>query len=84
MCAKMVAAGWVARRLVRERPLTDRTLITGAACWTIAVLALFGLLAWLADAPHIPRYLIMLVAILSVPLARLSAAPLAIAQNRHR
>jgi hypothetical protein len=41
-------------------------------------------LAWLTDTPHIPRYLVMLVAILFVPLARLSAAPLAIARNRHR
>ena len=83
VCAKMLAAGWVVARLVRARPLTDGTLVMGAASWTIAVMALFGLLAWLTDAALIPRYLIMLVAILSVPLARLSAAPLAMAQNRH-
>jgi hypothetical protein len=83
--AKMLAAGWVAARLVREGgPLNERTLIAGAACWTVAVLAVYGVLAWLTDTPHIPRYLVMLVAILFVPLARLSAAPLAIARNRHR
>jgi hypothetical protein len=83
--AKMLAAGWVAARLVREGgPLNERTLIAGAACWTVAVLALYGVLAWLTDTPHIPRYLVMLVAILFVPLARFSAAPLAIARNRHR
>ncbi|HMC53854.1 MAG TPA: hypothetical protein VKH19_01675 [Gemmatimonadaceae bacterium] len=82
--AKMLAAGLVAARLVRERPLGDRALIAGALCWTSAVVALFALLAWLADTPHIPRYLVMLLAILSVPLARLSAAPLALARNRHR
>ena len=84
VCAKMLAAGYVAARLVRERPLSDRTLFTAAVIWTTLVLAMFGLLAWLGDTPHIPRYLIMLVAILFVPLARLSAAPLAIARNRHR
>jgi len=84
VCAKMLAAGYVAARLVRERPLSDRALFTGAVIWTTLVLAVFGLLAWLGDTPHIPRYLIMLVAILFVPLARLSAAPLAIARNRHR
>ena len=84
--AKMLAAGWVAARLVREeaRPLNDRTLITGALCWTAAVLAVYAVLAWLTDTPHIPRYIVMLVAILLVPLARISAAPLAIARNRHR
>ena len=84
VCAKMLAFAWVAARLVRDGPLSDGTLIMGAVSWTVAVFALFGLLAWLADTPHIPRYLVMLVAILSVPLARLSAAPLAIARNRHR
>jgi hypothetical protein len=84
VCAKMLAAGWVAVRLTRDGPLDDRTLVIGAVCWTSAVLALFTLLAWLSDTPHIPRYLVMLVAILSVPLARLSAAPLAITSNRHR
>jgi hypothetical protein len=84
--AKMLAAAWVSRRLVREEAglLNDRTLITGAACWTAAVLVVYGVLAWLANTPYIPRYLIMLVAILFVPLARLSAAPIAIARNRHR
>jgi len=34
--------------------------------------------------PHIARYFLLLVAILAIPLARLSAAPLALAWNRHR
>ncbi|HEX9310311.1 MAG TPA: hypothetical protein VF887_05830, partial [Gemmatimonadaceae bacterium] len=59
-------------------------LVTGAACWSVAVLALYGVLVWLLDTPHIPHYLLMLVAILAIPLARLSAAPLALAWNRHR
>jgi hypothetical protein len=86
VCAKMLAAGWVVVRLVREGEhlLNDRTLITGAVWWTGAVLAVFVVLAWLTDTPHIPRYFVMLLAILFVPLARLSAAPLAIARNRHR
>jgi hypothetical protein len=41
-------------------------------------------LVWLLFAPFMPRYLLGLVAILAVPLARLSAAPLALAWNRHR
>jgi hypothetical protein len=80
----MIAAVWIGVRLYDRRLLSDRTLVTGAACWTIAVLALYGLLVWLLDTPHIPHYLLMLLAILSIPLARLSAAPLALALNRHR
>jgi hypothetical protein len=81
---KMIAAVWIGVSLYDRRLLTDRMLVTGAACWSIAVLALYGLLVWLLDTPHIPHYLLMLVAILAIPLARLSAAPLALAWNRHR
>jgi hypothetical protein len=84
VCFKMSAAAWVATRLYRSRVLSDRTLVTGAAGWAAAVLALYGVLVWLLFAPFMPRYLLGLVAILAVPLARLSAAPLALAWNRHR
>ncbi|HEV8125016.1 MAG TPA: hypothetical protein VGP80_12265 [Gemmatimonadales bacterium] len=81
---KMIAAAWVAQRLYSSRLLSDRMLVTGAAGWMVAVLLLYGLLAWAFFAPLIPRYLLGLVAILAMPLARLSAAPLALAWNRHR
>ena len=81
---KMIAAVWIGVRLYERRLLSDRALVIGAACWSIAVFALYGILVWWFDAPHIPNYLLMLVAILGIPLARLSAAPLALAWNRHR
>ena len=81
---KMIAGVWIATRLYRNRLLSDRVLVAGAACWCVAVLALYGVLVWLLDTPHFPHYLLMLVAILAIPLARLSAAPLALAWNRHR
>jgi hypothetical protein len=84
ICIKMSAAAWVATRLYRSRVLSDRTLVIGAAAWCVTVLALYGVLAWLFFTPFFPRYLLGLVAILAVPLARLSAAPLALAWNRHR
>lgn len=81
---KMPGAAWVAMRLVRSRLVSDRALVGGAACWCGAVLALYASLAWLFSAPQIPRYWLALVAILMVPLVRVSAAPLALAWNRHR
>lgn len=84
VCVKMCAAAWIATRLHRGKLLGDRALVTGAACWTLAVFALYGLFVWLASGPLIPRYFLALVAILAVPLARLSAAPLALSWNRHR
>jgi len=60
------------------------TLVTSAAGWLVAVLALYGLLVWLVATPFIPRHLLALVAILAIPLVRPAAAPLALQWNRHR
>jgi hypothetical protein len=81
---KLCAAGWVAVRLYETRLVSDRTLVVSAAAWLVVVLGLQGLLVWLVDTPLFPSYLLLLVAILAVPLARVSAAPLALAWNRHR
>src|SRR6059058_5108594 len=81
---KMSAAAWIATRLDRSRLLGDRALVLGAACWLVAVLALYGLLVWFFSTPFVAHYLLALIAILAVPLARISAAPLALAWNRHR
>jgi hypothetical protein len=84
VCCKLCAAYWIAIRLYDRRVLSDRTLVTGAACWLAAVVALYGLLEWFVSSPIMPRYFLGAVAILEVPLARVSAAPLALAWNRHR
>jgi hypothetical protein len=84
MFIKMAAATWIAIRLQRSHLLGDRALITGAAVWLAAVLVLYALLVWFVDTPLIARYFLMLIAILAVPLVRVSAAPLALAWNRHR
>src|SRR6266496_977157 len=81
---KMSAAAWIATRLYRRRLLSDRALVVGAACWCVAVLALYAVLVWFFSTPFVARYVLALIAILAVPLARLSAAPLALAWNRHR
>jgi hypothetical protein len=81
---KILAAAWAAARLAERRLLSDRTLVGGAIAWVAAVLALYALLSWLVSGPLIARYFLVLVAILAIPLARVSAAPLALAWNRHR
>ena len=82
--AKMGAATWVAIHLYDGRLLSDRTLVGGAVVWCVAVFTLYGVLAWFVSTPLFPRSLLALVAILAMPLARISAAPLVLAWNRHR
>jgi len=81
---KLCAASWIAIRLYDSRLLSDRMLLTGAACWLVTVLVLYGVLEWFASSPLVPRYFLGAIAILQVPLARVSAAPLALAWSRHR
>ena len=56
VCLKMSAAAWIARALYDRRLLSDRALVTGAAAWLAAVLALYGVLAWFSPTPHVARY----------------------------
>jgi len=81
---KLCTAAWVAIRLHDRRLLSDRTLVIGVACWLLLVLTLHAVLVWFFATPLFPSYLLLLVAILAIPLARVSAAPLALAWNRHR
>ena len=46
--------------------------------------ALFAMLAWVLPAEKVPRYYIAFAVALVLPMARLAAAPLVLAWNRHR
>lgn len=81
---KVIAAIWIARRLFQTRLIGDRAMVFGAACWTLAVFFLYAVLVWWIDTPLIQRHMLAVFAILAVPLVRVSAAPLALAWNRHR
>ncbi len=75
------AAYLKARRL---RLISDRAARKYFFCWAAAT-GCFLMLAWLIS-PRVVwlRDILMLVALLAVPLARLVAAPLTVAWNRHR
>ena len=78
---KLAAAGWVGVRLYQRRVIPDRVLVVGAAAWCVAVLGLYGAITWYFSTAY---YAFGLFAILAIPVARLSAATLAIAGLRHR
>ena len=84
VAAKTVAAIGVAVRLAARDVLSDRALVAGAVSWLATVATLYGVLVWLAASPVFPRYFLGAMAILPVPLARIAAAPLALAWSRHR
>src|SRR5947208_6059879 len=61
---KMSAAAWIATRLDRSRLLGDRAIVAGAACWVLAVLALYGVLVWFLSPRFFPSTVIALSPVL--------------------
>jgi hypothetical protein len=55
VCVKISTAAWIAMRLHDSRLLRGRTLVLGAVCWDVAVLALYGLLVWIIPWRDSPR-----------------------------
>lgn len=81
---KIAAAIWIAVRLRERRLMRDGTILSCALSWDLLVLGVYALIAWMVPAMLVPRPVLALIAILTVPLTRLFAAPLALAWNRHR
>lgn len=84
VAARMVLASWIAVRLQRDGLVADRSLLAGALLWLGSVAVLYAVLLWLFWAPYVPRFLLLMLATVAVPLVRVSATPLALAWNRHR
>lgn len=72
---KVAIATWIATR---------RPRVFAACVWALLVFGLYALLTWIVPEIIVRHYALALIAILEVPLVRLSAAPLALAWNRHR
>ena len=81
---KCFTGAWAAIQLFDRKILSDRAIVAGAMLWLAAVAAVYALFAWIAASPVFPFYSLGAMAILSVPLARLAAAPLALESSRHR
>jgi hypothetical protein len=93
LALKAVAAGWAFRELHRRHLAPARALAGLAAAWAALALGLFALLSyaareadltWMPLPASLSAAYLAAAAALSVPLARLALAPLALAWNRHR
>jgi hypothetical protein len=81
---KLLAAATVLRALVRRELVATTTLTKLLGVWVLLAGALFGLAYAIVPAGGVPLSLLACGVVLSVPLASLAAAPLALAWNRHR
>ena len=81
---KLFVGGWAVRALYRRRLVPPRALAGWLAAWLLAALAVFAALAWLLPPGLADAAGCAFAAVLTVPLARLALAPLALEWNRHR
>jgi hypothetical protein len=82
--AKALAALWAVRAACRESLLEARTFAWLLGVWVAGAACLVSLTCLLFGGRQLPVALIALGSVLTLPLARLVAAPLALAWNRHR
>lgn len=81
---KLVLAMRVMQHGAERGLFTRKQLVVGAIVWDLCVLVVYGVLALILPEILVRRYFLLLVAMLVVPFVRLAAAPLAVAENRHR
>ncbi|HET6575996.1 MAG TPA: hypothetical protein VFG68_20515 [Fimbriiglobus sp.] len=81
---KFAAAVAAVRGLRRKRLVADRTLATLAGVWVAVYAALFGLFARVVPGEVVATSTLAMAIVVLMPLARVSALPLALDWNRHR
>jgi hypothetical protein len=81
---KLVLAVWVVRALVVRRLVGRRTMAKLLSVWLLAGLILFALARFAIPTGMVSTPLLAFAVVLSLPLARVAAAPLSVEWNRHR
>ena len=78
-----IAAALVAIRIALMIPIAHRISHVMASVWSASVLALYAILCWIFPQILIRHYVLALIAILTIPIVRITAAPLAMTRSRH-
>ncbi|HEV3119492.1 MAG TPA: hypothetical protein VGY58_20715 [Gemmataceae bacterium] len=81
---RLLVAGVALRQGLRRGLLEPRTALRWLTAWVFLGSALFGLLAYVVPTDLMPVHYLAFAVLLAMPMTRLTAAPLALAWNRHR
>jgi hypothetical protein len=82
--SRLLLAGLALRQGLRLGLFEPRTALRWLTAWVLLGSALFGLLAYVVPADLVPLRYLAFAVLLTLPMVRLTAAPLALAWNRHR
>lgn len=81
---KLLIAGRSLFALHQKHEVSRPTAVRLAGTWLVVVIVLSSILIWLVPREMMSPFGIVMLVILLMPFARLAAAPLALAWNRHR
>jgi hypothetical protein len=84
IACRLSLAGLALRAGLQRRVLARRTAVRWVTAWLCIAATLFGLLAYAVPAERVPAYNLAFAVLFAMPMVRLTAAPLALAWNRHR
>jgi hypothetical protein len=84
IACRLSVAGVALRAGLRRRVLEPRTAVRWVTAWVCVAATLFGLLAYAVPAERVPVSDLAFAVLFAMPMARLTATPLALAWNRHR
>jgi hypothetical protein len=81
---RFAASMWALRAVLDRGLLKPQTAAWWAAAWLVVASTLVVVLAWAVPTDRVPVYYLAFGVLFAMPMARLTAAPLALAWNRHR
>jgi hypothetical protein len=84
IACRLCVAGLALREGLRRRVLEPRTAVRWVTAWICIAATLVGLLVYAVPPERVPAYCLAFAVLFAMPMARLTAAPLALAWNRHR
>ena len=81
---RLLLAAWALCQVLRQGLLQPQTVARWLAGWVLLASVLFCLLVWAVPSDLLPTYYLAYGVLFAMPMARLAAAPLTLAWNRHR
>jgi hypothetical protein len=84
IACRLGVAGLALRVGLRRQVLEPRTAVRWLTVWVCVAATLFGLLVYAVPAERVAAYNLAFAVLFAMPMVRLTAAPLALAWNRHR
>lgn len=81
---KLLATFWAMREVLKRKLVQPTTMVGWAVAWVLLAAALFTMLALTIPTERVPIPYLAAGVLFAMPMARLTATPLALSWNRHR